>query len=874
VSLLDGFDRAPASPRGEARATDVRETAGGLVAEGLSQAQAARRLATDGPNELPSSRPRSPWQIAKTVLREPMILLLLAAGTIYLLLGDPREAVVLIASIFAVTGISLFQNHKTERALEALRDLSSPRALVIRDNVYRRIPGREVVRGDAVVLREGDRVPADGVLMSGANLNVDESLLTGESVAVAKAVRTPLPEVISHPGGDGLPFVYSGTLVTGGQGIARVLATGAATEIGRIGKVLGTVGAQPTRLQEETGRIVRIIALGSLLLCLVVAGVYGSTRGSWLAGLLVGVTAAMALIPEEFPVVLTVFLALGAWRLSRRRVLTRRVAAIEALGSTTVLCVDKTGTLTQNRMSVARLVLGNDVHEVNPESRLPLEAADVLEHALLASQNPPFDPMEVAIRDLARRTPGVRAVSEAGTLAREYPLHSNLLAVTRVWTLPGQGTRVVAAKGAPEAIAELCGLDAGRKQSLARDLETLASEGLRVLGVARAGAEGSAKLPASPRGFRFQWLGLLAFADPIRPGVPAAIRDCVRAGVRVVMVTGDYAATAAGIARQIGLPCENILTGADLEAIPEAELPIRLRATQVFARVAPEQKLKLVRAFAANGEVVAMTGDGVNDAPALKAAHIGIAMGGRGTDVAREAADLVVLDDDFSSIVSGVSAGRSIFDNLRKAMVYLLAIHVPIAGMSLIPVLLRWPLVFMPIHVLFLELIIDPACSIVFEAEPADRNVMRRPPRPPEEPLFSARTVRRALLQGAGILAIVLAVFAIALGRRQGEADARTLSFATLIVANLCLILTGRSSRRSVRRTLRSRNAALWWVVGGASAVLALALSLAPLREIFGFSRLHPIDVAIFLGAGIVSVLWFELFKVRRGRPQRGTSKP
>ena len=790
-----------------------------------------------------------------------MILLLVAGGTIYLLLGDPREAIVLIASIFAVTGISLYQNHKTERALEALKDLSSPRALVIRDGRPRRIAGREVVRGDAVVLSEGDRIPADGVLLSSLNLGADESLLTGESLPVGKAARTPPPEVMSRPGGDGLPFVYSGTLVTGGHGVARALATGASTEMGRIGKVLGTVAVQQTRLQKETTRVVRFIALAGFFLCLLVAAVYGSTHGSWLAGLLVGVTLAMALVPEEFPVVLTLFHALGAWRLSRRRVLTRRVSAIEALGSAAVLCVDKTGTLTQNRMSVARLVSGASAYDVAGEKEPPAAATELLEHALLASRTAPFDPMEIAIRDLARRAPAVRAVPEGWLLRREYPLSNDLLALTRVWEPPDAASLVVAAKGAPEAIAELCGFDAARRERLSGDLESLAAEGLRMLGVAKARAE-NAELPASPRGFRFEWLGLLGFADPIRPGVPAAVRDCERAGIRVVMVTGDYPATAAGIARQIGLPDESILTGAELEAIPEAELTARVAATQVFARVAPEQKLTLVRALGAGGRIVAMTGDGVNDAPALKAAQIGIAMGGRGTDVAREAADLVLLDDDFTSIVSGVALGRRIFDNLRKAMTYLLAIHVPIAGMSLVPVLLRWPLALMPVHILFLELIIDPACSIVFEAEPAEADVMRRPPRRPEEPLFSAKMIRSALLQGTGILAIVLAVFAVALLRGQGEADARALSFATLIVANLVLILTARSATRPLRETLASPNAALWWVVGGASAVLTLVLSLAPLRELFGFSRLHPVDVALFLAGGIASVLWFELFKL------------
>jgi len=843
---------------------------------GLSDAEAARRLAADGPNELPSSRPRSLWRIAAGVLREPMILMLVAGGTIYLLLGDPGDAFVLLASILAVAGISLYQSHKTERALEALRDLSSPRALVLRNGQRRRIPGREVVRGDLLVLSEGDRVPADGFLLQSLNLTSDESLLTGESVPVRKAVGVRAPAAMGRPGGDGLPFVYSGTLVTGGQGVARVLETGAATEMGRIGQILGTVAIQQTRLQTETARIVRVIALIGLALCLVVAGVYGSTRGSWLSGLLAGLTLAMAIVPEEFPVVLTVFLALGAWRLSRKQVLTRRVAAIEALGSATVLCVDKTGTITQNRMSVAHLVAGESERDVvgeTPELSAPF--SELLEYARLAGQTAPFDPMELAIQDLSQRALGRRDALEGRRLRREYPLSTGLLALTRVWEPPGRPSLVVAAKGAPEAIAELCNLDAVRWQAHARQVGALAAEGLRVLAVAKADA-GAGPLPESPRGYRFEWLGLLGFADPVRPGVPDAIRDCDEAGIRVAMITGDYPATAVSIARQIGLPAENLLTGADLDAIPDVELPRRVRETQVFARVVPEQKLRLVEALRKSGDIVAMTGDGVNDAPALKAAHIGIAMGGRGTDVAREAADLVLLDDDFSSVVSAVRLGRTIFANLRKAMSYLLAIHVPIAGMSLAPVLLRWPLVLMPIHILFLELVIDPACSIAFEAEPPEPNVMRRPPRSTREPLFDGRMVRSALAQGAGILVIVFAVYAAALRLGHVEDDARALCFATLVVANLALILSNRSASRSIRKRIRVPNASLWWIVGSAAGLLALVLAVPPLRRLFHFSVLHPIDVAIFLGGGIVSVLWFELLTLWSGprRLSRGTATP
>ncbi|MGH9367056.1 MAG: cation-translocating P-type ATPase [Thermoanaerobaculia bacterium] len=837
---------------------------------GLTEQEAARRLAAEGPNEIAVSRPRSLLRLTVTVLREPMVLLLVAGGAIYLLLGDPLDGLVLIASILGVTGISLYQNRRTERALEALRDLSSPRALVVRGSRRRRIPGREVVRGDTLLLAEGDRVPADGALLDAANLAVDASLLTGESAPVAKTASAASAAAMTRAGEDRVAFVYSGTLVTAGRGVAGVLATGPATEMGRIGHALRTVAPPRTPLQSETERIVRVVAAIGLLLCLVVAAVYGGTRGSWLNGLLAGVTLAMALVPEEFPVVLTVFLALGAWRLSRRQVLARRAAAIEALGSATVLCVDKTGTLTQNRMAVVRLAAGERALEVAPEGRLELtlELRELVEAALLASPHAPFDPMEIAIADLGHRAlAGSDRISAGWRLRREYPLSPALLAVTHLWEGPEGGERFAAAKGAPEAIADLCRLEAASRERFGQEVEGLARQGLRVLAV--AAARGPApEIPATPRGFAFELAGLLGFSDPVRPGVPAALRDCDGAGIRVAMVTGDYPSTAVSVARQIGIPAEDVLTGRELDGISDVELRSRVRRTRVFARVVPEQKLRLVRAFQANGEVVAMTGDGVNDAPALRAAHIGVAMGSRGTDVAREAADLVLLDDDFSSIVAAVGIGRTIFDNLQKAMTYILAIHVPIAGLSLVPVLLGWPLALLPVHVLFLELIIDPACSIAFEAEPPEGDVFRRPPRRARAPLLSGGMLRLALLQGAGILAIVLAVYAAALLRGQGEDDARALSFATLVVANLSLILTNRSASRSLRETIRSPNAALWWITGGAMGLLALVLSVPALRRLFHFSTLHGAEVAIFLSGGILSVVWFEFFKHwRRKRP-------
>jgi Ca2+-transporting ATPase len=840
------------------------------AAQGLSQTEARRRLKQDGPNELPQREGRGLIRTAFEVLREPMILLLLAAGSVYIVLGDREEAVLLLASIGFIVGIELYQERRTERTLEALRDLSSPRALVIRDGKQQRIAGREVVRDDVVLLAEGDRVPADAVLLSASNLAADESLLTGESVPVRKVAREPTAEE-QRPGGDDLPYVYSGSLITSGQGMGRVVAIGAHTEMGRIGRALQTLGQERTRLQRETDRLVRLLAVVGLALCVLVVGLYTLLRGNLLDGVLAGLTLAMSLVPEEFPVVLTVFLALGAWRIAQQHVLTRRAPAVEALGTATVLCVDKTGTLTQNRMAVRRLSAASRSLDVTDNTqRLPEWAHSLVQYGVLASSENAFDPMEQAIHAAGSRLLPHAHSQDPGTLVRAYPLSDALLAVVHVWQSPGESHYTVAAKGAPEAIADLCHLDAQERERLAADAAAMASDGLRVLAVARASTDDHA-LPDDQRGFSFELLGLIGLADPIRPAVPAAIEDCDRAAVRVVMLTGDYPLTAQSIARQIGLrPLEPVLTGSELESMSDPVLQVHVRHAAIFARVRPEQKLRLVRALQTNGDVVAMTGDGVNDAPALKAANIGIAMGGRGTDVAREAAALVLLDDDFTSIVHAVRLGRRIFDNLRKAMGFLLAVHVPIAGLAVLPLVLGWPIILMPVHVVFLELIIDPACSLVFEAEREEPNVMRRPPRPAQEPLFGRWLVQSSLVRGAVVLGATMGVLGFALANGQTESEARALAFVTLVLADIGLILSGRSGSRSALHALRSRNLALSAVVGGAVLLLALVFAIPGLRDLFRFSALHVDDIGLAVGVAVLTLLVSDGMKLLGRRRTAG----
>ena len=840
--------------------------------KGLDSEQAARALRTDGPNELPSARKHGILATVVNVVKEPMFLLLLACGLIYLILGEVQEALMLLGFVVVIMGITIYQEQKTENTLEALRDLSSPRALVIRDGERRRIAGRDVARGDLVLLSEGDRVPADAVLLWGVNLSVDESLLTGESAAVRKNASDS-PPAMERPGGEDTPFVYSGTLVVHGQGVAEVKGTGAATEIGRIGKALQALETEPTPLQRETGSIVRTIFIGALAMCAVVVIVYGITRGNWLQGVLSGVTLAMAMLPEEFPVVLTIFLALGAWRISQKKVLARRMAAVETLGAATVLCTDKTGTLTQNRMKIRMLLAAGrslDLEEL--QGALPETFHEVLEYGILASQEDPFDPMEKAIHAVGAETlTDTEHLHDNWTLVQQYPLSSELLALSHVWRSVAGTGYVVATKGAPEAIGDLCHFDSAATASLARQVHEMADRGLRVIGVARA-AFGEAELPDMQHEFVFQFIGLIGLEDPIRPAVPSSIAECAEAGIKAVMITGDYPVTAQKIARQIGMrDWANVVTGQELALMTPEELRERVKQAAIFARVVPEQKLLIVEAFKANGEIVAMTGDGVNDAPALKSAHIGVAMGERGTDVAREASDLVLLDDDFSSIVAAVRLGRRIFDNLKKAMAYIVSVHIPIALASLLPVLLNWKeMILFPVHIVFLELIIDPACSVVFEAEPAETDIMRRRPRRSSERLFGRRSLVRSALQGVVAFGVVFGVFEVSLSLGESVAHARTLAFITLIVANLCLILTTRSSQQGLFASLAVPNRALLWVVASALAFLGLVVYVPALRGIFHFAPVSTLDFLIALAAGLVSVTWFEIVKaVGRRRSER-----
>jgi Ca2+-transporting ATPase len=856
------FATGPEAPIGHRAPVALERT----PLDGLTTEEANVRLAADGPNTLPEGKRRTPFAVFLGVASEPMFLLLMAASALYFALGNLHEALTLCASFVVILFIAAAQEGRTERALAALRDLSSPRARVLRDGEVRTLPGRDLVRGDIVSLAEGDRVPADAIAREGAILSVDESLLTGESAPVTKRPSTG-PHALGVPGGKDESSLYSGTLVVSGRGIAEVVRTGAQSELGRLGASLGELSAGRTPLQREVGHVVRrmaVFAIGLSCLLVVLRGLHG---GGWLQATLSGLTLAIALLPEEFPVVLTVFLALGAWRMAKVGVLTRQMAAIETLGAVHVLCTDKTGTLTLNRMKVRRLCTTSGAIEVSDGATdLPEEVHPLVEFGVLACPRESYDPMEQAFHELASLTlSGSEHLHPRWNPVREYPLSPELLAVTHVWRSPEREGLVVAAKGAPEAVLDLCHLGRADAEQWRVRVRALATQGLRVLGVARSTAILD-RAPDQAHDIPFDMVGIIGLEDPLRPEIRESVALCRRAGIRVLMITGDHAETARAIAEAAGLDAETILTGPEIEQLGDAELGDRLAATHVVARAVPAHKLRIVRALRERRLVIGMTGDGVNDAPALKAADVGIAMGARGTEVAREAASLVLENDDFGSIVAAVRTGRRIYDNLQKAFGYIVAVHVPIAGLSLLPAILGWPSVVTPVHVVFLELIIDPACSIVFEQEPEEADLMDRPPRSMDSELLNRGRFFGALLSGAVVLMGILWALSVSRGAGQSAAMARALAFLGLVLGNLSLLATSRSQREPFWRVIGRRNPALPVLIGFVVVAMVLLLGVRGCREFFSFGILPARDVVRMAVASALPALVLDASKGWAGR--------
>lgn len=780
-----------------------------------------------------------------------MFALLLAGGTVYLFIGEPLEAIVLAAFATLSASIGIVQESRSERVLDSLRNLASPRALVVRDGIQKRIPGCEVVPGDIILLSEGDRVSADAAILECNELLADESLLTGESIAVRKRALGG-QQVTALPGGDDVPMVFAGTLIAHGSAVASVTATGLSSEMGKIGRSLKTIDLEQPRLQAQLSWLVRDFALLGVAVSGLVVLLFGLFRGSWLNAALGGIAIGMSVMPEEIPLVLAVFMAMGAWRISRARVLTRRATAIETLGAATVLCTDKTGTLTENHMRV-EFIATDGVHwDRRSQQPTPRALQGVVLAALGASAPLATDPMDRAIHEVAL---GFEA-SAPRQLVRSYGVQPDLPATTNLWEA---GSVIIAdTKGAPEAVAELCRLSPDARAHLLNQVDALAAQGMRILGVAEGSLDRAeyAHLK-SRRDIPFRYVGLIGFADPLRATAPAAVAECHTAGIRVIMITGDYPVTARAIANAAGIDGQTVVTGTELDTLSDDALADVIRHASVFARIRPEQKLRIVEALKRDGEVVAMTGDGVNDAPAMKAAHIGIAMGGRGTDVAREAAGIVLMDDDFASIVLTIGLGRRIYDNLRKAIEYIIAVHIPIAGLALLPLLFGVPLILMPLQIALLEMVIDPACSVVFESEGAESNVMNRPPRHPDTPVLTRAAVLWAITQGVLALALVALALVLGLYLAMPEPDLRAFVFVTLVLMNIGLILVNRSFSTSLRQAFLLPNRALWILLAVLAVVLALALYWPAGQGLFKFGPLHFESLAIcfVLGTAFVAVL-------------------
>lgn len=821
---------------------------------GLSSTSAADRLQRDGLNILPGGVPVRTYRLVFDVVTEPMFLMLLTAGGIYFALGDRSEAIFLLSVVFLVIGMTLFQHTRTQRQLEALRELSAPRALVFRDGVEKRIAGIKVVRDDILILREGDRIAADAILLDGS-LEVDESLLTGESVVVSKNVKQQSINVDS--------MLYASTLVTKGMGVAKVVATAKHTAVGQISSDLAETTEIPSILQRRARKLIRWIGALALVLAilLIVLNIWWN-QIPLLQGVLSGIAFAMAILPEEIPVVLTVFLALGAWRLAQNNVLTRRVSAVEGLGGITVLAVDKTGTLTVNRMTVAQIE-GN--------------ISEVVSCALFASPPGSADPMERALQTywgqashndvMSRKSFDKKNEEEA---VHQYPLSTDLLAMTRVYRTVDSYQYSIATKGAPEAVINLCQLSLDQRAAVQAKVTEMASQGLRVLGVARAHWKDPCSeleiekvvWPASQREFTYEYLGLVGFEDPPRSDVPESLARCKRAGIRVIMMTGDHLETAVAIARKIGLSDNpSSLTGSDIDSLSDDALIQSLKKINLCARLKPSQKLRLVRLLQASGEVVGMTGDGVNDAPALKAADVGVAMGERGTDVARESAALVLLNDSFASIVQAIEQGRRIDDNIRKATGFIFAVHVPIIALALIPPLMHWPMLLLPAHIVLLELLIDPACTLVFESEPEDDNLMMRHPRDLSDSPFSFFSIYPALLQGLGIGAMLVSSCALLLNLGWSQELVRAIVMSGLLSSVLLLIMANRDQTRSFLFGLIVPNIWLKRLTIALLVVMVCIFWMPWIHEVLRIAPLGMKEIGMVLLIVIICGFWLELVR-------------
>ncbi|GGN07041.1 ATPase [Dyadobacter beijingensis] len=817
------------------------------------QVEAARKQ--HGQNLLKKPKSSGLWFILKAALAEPMLMLLVAAAVIYFLMGSTREAVIMLVAIGLVATISIIQQSRTRRALVSLENFTSPAYRVFRDQAWTLLKSEALVVGDIVELEEGTLVPADATVLSADDFSVNESILTGESMPVYKLEGSPADPL------------FAGTQVTSGQAVCRITAVGAATRLADIGSSIASIPATESVLQIQIRRLVRDMAIIGAVIFVAVWAIRFARSGDLPESLLGALTLAMSILPEEIPVAFTTFMALGAYRLMKEGIVVKQMQTVEALGSATVICTDKTGTLTENKMSLCGMFVLDGRELVTDFSFLSAGATQLLCHAALASEISPFDPMEAELhRVFEKSSPTGLPAYDGLTMLLGFPLEGKPPMMTHIWQ-GREKERIIAIKGAPEALMNVSVLSAEDRASLLNAIDTFTSKGFRVLAVGKSDFQGT-DFPESQQSLPVQTLGLVAFYDPPKAGMKQVLESFYQAGVKVKILTGDNPVTTAYIARQIGLRgTDRIVTGEQMMALDDNALLKEVDTITVFARMFPEAKLRVIRALKAQGEIVAMTGDGVNDGPALKAADIGIAMGRKGTEIARQASALILLNDDLGGMVTAIESGRRIYVNLRNAIRYIVAIHTPLILLVFLPLALSWtyPVIFDPVHIIFFELIMGPTCSIVYENEPARKGLLKEKPRPATSRLFGLHELAFSILQGVAITAALILIYQLAINAHQPEDTTRAMIFIGLISANLALTITNRSYQGRLGELLRAGNKLIFFTLAVTILFTVLIFLLPAVSELFRLSMPDTGKVLFSIGCGMASVLWFEIYKMLMG---------
>jgi Ca2+-transporting ATPase len=820
--------------------------------KGLTKEQVIEAREKYGKNKLEYKKENSFLNSILSILKEPMVLLLLVASSIYFISGKQGDGVFLASAIVLVATISLYQDKRSRNALEKLKDLTQPKCKVIRDSEIEEIKSEDLVVGDSLMVEEGVSIAADGVIVHSNDFSINESILTGESLSVYKDKTKD----------DNL--IYLGTTVASGLAIASITAIGNETKLGKIGKSLENIQEEKTPLELQVNNFVKKMVIAGAIVFSIVWAINYFRSFDLLDSLLKALTLAMSILPEEIPVAFTTFMALGAWRLMKIGVVVKQMKTVETLGSATVICTDKTGTITENKMSLAKLFVLKSQQIYSPENTLPADAKELIKIAMWASEPIPFDPMEMALHNAY-----VNAITVDERphykMIHEYPLGGKPPMMTHLFE-NSEGTRIIAAKGAPEAMMAVSNLTDIEKQQIEDAIKTLTVDGYRVLGVGQANFIGN-NFPENQQEFHFQFKGIVAFYDPPKKNIQSVLENFYAAGITVKIVTGDNAATTSAIAKQIGFKgYEKSLSGDELMLLSDSELQEKVIETHVFTRMFPDAKLKIINALKAKNEIVAMTGDGVNDGPALKAAHIGIAMGKKGTEIAKQAASLILLEDDLSKMVDAVAMGRKIYSNLKKAIQYIISIHIPIILTVFIPLALGWiyPNIFSPVHVIFLELIMGPTCSIIFENEPMEKNTMSQKPRPFTNTFFNWKELILSIIQGLMITMGSLIVYQYAVNKGYSESITRSMAFTLLISSNIFLTLVNRSFYYSIITTLKYKNNLVLLIISITIAICGLLLYVKPLSKFFQFEALNPTQLLISIGLGFIVVIWFEIIKWRK----------